>query len=372
MMRNSFLRAILFWLGIFELLASWRGWCGLSWMGRARGAGLVALLPPLVLAGMPPGRARQALSLLLAAPVALAIQVAASSLRNRALDPVSRLRPGAHRDRVVTDLQIAMSEGYLPAIEIAPAAGARMVVCLLHGSGDHKTAYTWWMVDALLARGIATLLVDLDGHGDNPRVQRFPEITEDVTAAISWLRERYARVGVLGLSLGGCVAARAIADGAPADALVLMEAPPRLQFTRADMWREGMSLLYPSALVVFQDCTAYQIARTWSTAPIRAAISTWDLIDALDLLGSLPRISAPLLALYGGSDAIVKPPQALQVRDALPAGATFRLVPGASHLTLFLRPDIQQAVAAWFQQTMTEPPYEQKGIGTPSQPLIHR
>jgi pimeloyl-ACP methyl ester carboxylesterase len=352
-MGNSFLRAIVFWLGLFEFLAGWRGWRGLSWTGRRHGATLAALLPPLALVGMPGGRAGRALSLILAAPVALVMQVAAASLRNRALDPLSRLRPGPHSDRIVTDLHIAMPEGYLPAIEIAPQAGTTMAVCLLHGSGDHKTAYTWWMVDALLAHGIATLLVDLDGHGDNPRMQRFPEITEDVTAAVGWLRERYAHVGVLGLSLGGCVAARAVADGASVDALVLMEAPPRLQFTRADMWREGLSLLGPSALATFQDCTAYQIARSWSTAPIRAAISTWDLIDALDLLGSLPRISAPLLALYGGSDAIVKPAQALQVRDALPHDAAFRLVPGASHLTLFVRPDIQQAVAAWFQQAMT-------------------
>jgi len=356
-MRRSFLRAILFWLGVFELLAGWRGWRGLSWLGRARGSMPAAPLLPLALAGMP-----GALSLLVAAPVALAIQVAAASLRNRALDPLPRLRPGSHSDRVVTDLHIAMPEGHLPAIEIAPAAGTTMAVCLLHGSGDHKTAYTWWMVDALLARGIATLLVDLDGHGDNPRMQRFPQITEDVTTAVGWLRERYARVGVLGLSLGGCVAARAIADGAPADALVVMEAPPRLQFTRSDMWREGRELLRPNVLGVFQDSSAYHIARSWSTTPIRAEIGTWDLIDALDLLGSLGRISMPLLAVYGGSDAIVKPAQALQVRDALPAGATFRLVPGASHLTLFLRRDIQRAIAAWFEQSMDEP-HEQIGKG---------
>jgi pimeloyl-ACP methyl ester carboxylesterase len=167
------------------------------------------------------------------------------------------------------------------------------------------------------------------------------------------------------------VAARAIADGAPVHALVLMEAPPRLQFTRADMWREGQALLRPSTIAIFQDCTAYQIARTWSTTPIRAMISTWDLIDALDLLGSLPRISAPLLALYGDSDAIVKPAQALQVRDALPPGAAFRLVPGASHLTLFLWLDIQREVAAWFLQAMAEPPREQKAIGSFNQSPTH-
>src|SRR5262245_52042726 len=146
-MSNSLLRAIIFWLGLFELLASWRGWRGLSWLGGRRGATLAAPVPPLALAGLSGGRAWRALSLLLAAPVALAIQVAAASVRNHALDPLLRLRPGPHSDRVVTDLHITMSEGYLPAIEIAPRSGAAMAVCLLHGSGDHKTAYTWWMVD---------------------------------------------------------------------------------------------------------------------------------------------------------------------------------------------------------------------------------
>ena len=353
-MNMSFARAIVFWVGIFELLAGWRGWSGLSWRGSRRGKLLVAALPPLALAGMPGGRQRRALFLVLAAPVALLVQVLAASLRKRRLDPLARMRPGLHSDRVVTDVHIRMPEGYLPAIEIAPAAGSHMAVCLLHGSGDNKTAYTWWMVDALLERGIASLLIDLDGHGENPRPQRFPQMLEDVTVPVAWLRERYARVGVLGISLGGCIAARAVADGAPADALVLMETPPKLEFTRADMWREAQSLLRPRVLAIFRDSTAHQIARTWNTAPIRAEISTWDLIDALDLVGSLPRISAPLLAVYGGSDAIVKPGQAQQVRNALPPGATFRLVPGASHLSLFLRPDIQQLVAAWFYEKMAK------------------
>ena len=352
-MKASFGRALVFWLGVFELLAGWRGWRGLSWLGLRRGELLAAALPPVALAGMRGGRLGRALMLVLAAPLALLIQLLAASLRNRALDPLRRLRPGLHAGRVVTDVHISMPEGYLPAIEIAPAAGGHMAVCLLHGSGDHKTAYTWWMVDALLGHGIATLLVDLDGHGENPRPQRFPQMIEDAAVPVGWLRQRYARVGVLGLSLGGCIAARAVADGAPADALVLMEAPPRLEFTRADMWREAWSLLRPRVLDIFRDSTALQIARSWATAPIRAQISTWDLIDALDLLGSLPRIGVPLLALYGGSDAIVKPRQARQVRDALPPGATFRLVPGASHLSLFLSQETQQQVADWFGDRMT-------------------
>jgi alpha-beta hydrolase superfamily lysophospholipase len=344
---SALARALLFWLGALEWLAGRQGWWGLSWLGRGSQRTLVGplLAAPL---GMPGGRWRHALSFILAAPLALAIQIGASSLRNRRADPRAGLRPGTHPGRRVEHVHIAMDEGFLPGILAAPGTETAAAVCILHGSGDHKGAYTWWMVDALLAQNIAVLLIDLDGHGENPRTQQFPAILDDVRAATDYLRARYRRVGVLGISLGGCIAARAVADGTPVDALVLMEAPPLLHFTRADMRREALALAHWPAMQVFRNTSVHQIVDTWSTAPIRAAISTWDLIAALDLLGSVKRIQAPLFLLYGGRDAIVKPAQAAEVRDAAPPHATFSIVPGASHLTLFLRRDVQERIARWF------------------------
>jgi pimeloyl-ACP methyl ester carboxylesterase len=351
-MLKLFGRALLFWLALFEFLVGHRGWWGLSWIGLRFPRWP---LLPLLLAiwfGERAGRRRTALALALAAPAALAVQVAASSRRNRALNPILRLQPGSHVDRMVEELRIPMSEGYLPGLHVAPQSGATKAVCILHGSGDNKTAYMWWPADALLAQGIAVLLVDLDGHGENPRPQRFPQIVEDVAAAVGWLRERYECVGVLGISLGGCVAARAVAGGVDVDGLVVLEAPPHLHFTRADMRREALALARLRHLHVFNDSTVEHIARTWSTAPIRAEISTWDLIDALDLLGSLPRIGAPLLLVYGANDAIVKRSQAEQAHRSAPHGAAFRLVPGASHLTLILNRDVLREIAEWFASVM--------------------
>jgi alpha-beta hydrolase superfamily lysophospholipase len=347
-MLNLFGRALLFWLSLFELLADRRGWRGLAWLGRGFPHGLLVALPVAALFGVRGGRGRLAASLALAAPVALLLQIAASSLRNRGLNPLLRLRPGQFDDRTVTDIRIPMREGYLPALHINPRSGATLAVCILHGSGDHKTAYTWWLVDVLLERGIAALLIDMDGHGENPRTQSFPEITEDAAIAVGWLRERHERVGLLGISLGGCVAARAVADGVAVDGLAVLEAPPVLGFTRSDVRHEALALARPSLLNIFSDCTLYQIVRIWSSTPIRARISTWDLIAALDLLGSLTRITVPTLLLYGANDAIVKPAQAEQVRRAAPAGATFVLVPGASHLTLILDPAVLRRIGDWF------------------------
>ncbi len=343
-------RALLFWLALFELIAGWRRWWGLSWLGPALPRGL--LLPLLVVfKGRRASRGSWVASLALALAPALLIQIAAASLHNPRLNPLLRLRPGRYEHYTIDRLDIPMREGHLPVLHIIPRGGASAVVCVVHGSGCDKSSYAWRLVDTLVARGLALLLIDLDGHGENPRAQSFPAIIEDANVAVAWLRERYQRVGLLGVSLGGCVAARAVADGVAVDALVVLEAPPLLRYNQADVYREALALARPYLLDIFNDCTVQVLIKAWEYPPIRAAISTWDLIEALDVCGSLARIDTPLLLVYGASDAIVKPDQAAEVWAALPAHATFHLVPGVSHLTMILTPEVLRIVGEWLERT---------------------
>jgi pimeloyl-ACP methyl ester carboxylesterase len=235
------------------------------------------------------------------------------------------------------------------------------VVCYLHGSGSNKYAYTWAVTDALLAYGLAVLLVDLDGHGESPQVQDFPQILHTATGAVAWLRARYERVGVIGTSLGGCIAARAVAAGAAVDALVLLEAPPLLRLTRQDVRMEAWGLLRPTVLRLLHDASPYHLVHTWtSSPPIRARISTQRLIEALDLLDSLQRIGEqegpPLLAVYAENDAIVPREQAERVRRALPAWAGFHLLPGASHLSLVVDWRMRRLVSEWLHHHLLTQP----------------
>jgi pimeloyl-ACP methyl ester carboxylesterase len=343
-----FFRALLFWLTLFELIAGWRRWWGLSWLGSAPPRGL--LLPLLAaLRGQRASTGRWAAGLALALPPALLLQIAAAGLRNPQLNPLLRLRPGRYEIYTIDRLDIPMRDGYLPALHVVPRGGARAAVCVLHGSGCDKTSYAWRLVDTLIGRGLALLLIDMDGHGENPRAQSFPAITENAEVAVTWLRERYAGVGLLGVSLGGCVAARAVADGVAVDALVVLEAPPLLHYTQADEYREAIALLRPYLLDIFNDCTVQALIKAWEYPPIRAAISTWDLIVALDVSGSLAQIDTPLLLVYGTSDAIVKPDQAAQVWAVLPAQAVFHLLSGVSHLTMILTPQTLSILGKWLE-----------------------
>jgi alpha-beta hydrolase superfamily lysophospholipase len=342
--------ALFGWLSLFELLAALFGlrglllthpqvWCAVGWLlvwharhlRRSGTAGWLTLLPALL--------------------PALLLHLLLATLRNRQLDPRRRLLPGSYADREITRLDVPTATGPVPALHIVPVGGTHAAVCVAHGSGCNKTFYAWELVDALLARGLALLLIDLDGHGESCRPQAFPDIVQNIVGPVAWLRARYERVGVIGNSLGGCVAARAVADGTAVDALVLLEAPPWLQLSRRQVAREVVGLLQPAIVRLTRAGSPYWIARAWESPRIRARIGTRELIDALDLPGSLRRITAgglpatgydtdrlPLLLIYGAWDAIVSPQQAAQVRQAVPPGGTFHLLRYATHLSLPIDP----------------------------------
>lgn len=335
------------WLGLLELLAGVAGLRGLSWGGRLGWIGAMALAR-----GKEPGA-----GLMLAAlPVALLLQIGLASLRWWRLNPLEQLRAGAYAGRTISRIDIAGKHGPVPALLIEPEGEATAALLVAHGSGCDKTFYAWRLADAAVERGAALLLIDLDGHGESPRPQSFPQIIESVAGPARWLRERYGRVGILGMSLGGAVAARAVAEGAPCDALAIWAAPAQLRLDAAAYRQvqihEATRLARPQLLHLFRDGSLPHIVGAWRTSGIRASIGTWDLFDALDLLGSLQRIGVrpdrpPLLLYYAGRDAIVGLEQAEAVREATAGWGEYRLVRGASHISLPIEEAVIGGTVGW-------------------------
>ncbi|WP_167160740.1 alpha/beta hydrolase [Streptomyces sp. MBT27] len=119
-------------------------------------------------------------------------------------------------------------------------------VLLLHGGG--LTAHTWDYV-CLGLRGAARLIaLDLRGHGDSGWSDdyRIATMAEDVIAAADHLG--FDRVRLVGMSLGGVVAAHA-ADTHPdrVDRLVLVDVAPGVDFESTGRMREFMAGLGPVA-----------------------------------------------------------------------------------------------------------------------------
>lgn len=113
-----------------------------------------------------------------------------------------------------------------------PARGTGVLLCPPFGWNDvtsYRARRAW--AERLAADGYPTLRFDFPGAGDSGGVpgdaDRLGTWSRSIAGAAAWLRASTSceRVALVGLGLGGLVAGKAIADGAPIDDLVLWAAP---------------------------------------------------------------------------------------------------------------------------------------------------
>lgn len=333
-------------------------WDGVAAVQRWRGLRLTALAPHhafaiatlaslLYVAALwfSADRSRTVAWSLLALPLLVLLVVA----WGRRVQPQAWSSAGTWDAHRTTSVQIPLDDGYIPALLFEPTAGSDAAVLVLHGAGAHKAYYSWPLIDGMLLAGLAVCAIDIDGHGDSPRVLEFPAVLDNIAASVHWLRERWGFVGVVGVSLGGCIAARAVADRVAIDALALLEAPVDAQVTRLSRRNEHWTVVRRATWELHQYAGTLPLITGWRTAPTRTRIGTLDLIRRLDLLGSVARVGCPLLLVYGGGDLIVPVQQARMVADAAPLNTPLHIIAGATHLSLPIDGRAVRITADWLR-----------------------
>lgn len=268
---------------------------GLAYLERAEGAG------PSVTAGEYLLTAARWFHLATLAPYAEAGRAAAAA--DRALGRALAMRePGARR---------LTGEGFTGWLR-GPADAPGTVV-VVPGLDSAKEEFLD-LVDALLARGLAVFAMDGPGQG--------------VLAATTAMRADYeqvvgrvvdalgvARVGLVGLSLGGYFAARSAASEPRVAAVATVSGPFRLD------WAE---LPQPVRDIMARRTGGADAAREFA--------------GQVDLTDLAPRIAAPLLVVDGGKDVIPGVTNGEPLARLAPHG-TYLSVPHGDHLLGNARPD---------------------------------
>ncbi len=338
------------WLLIAEGGTSALGWRGLSIVGARWPAALVPLAALVgwrllwQLDSAPKGER------VLARVAGIAAWAGLAVWRQRARTPATVFTIGERDGRRISTVEIAMSEGHLPGLLVEPIRHTDVGVLVLHGAGADKGYYSWPLLFGLARAGFAACAIDVDGHGASPRVLQFPDVLEDVEVGVRWLRERYGTVAVVGISQGGCIAARAVADGVDVHALVLLEAPITIDVTKAVERREMRTVALPAAWALHRDLGTLGMICGWYGTPVRTRIGTVDLIKRLDIVDSVRRIGAPLLLCYARNDAVVPLAQARTVAAAAPPGTPLVIVPAATHLSLPIDQRTIRHIVRWLRQ----------------------
>lgn len=205
-----------------------------------------------------------------------------------------------------------------------PAAGtARATVLQVHGNAANVTNHAA-LVAWLPAAGFNVFCFDYRGFGRSDGSPSLNGVVADTRAALAEARRRNTGLPlvVLGQSLGGATAVRALAQEAALDVklVILDSAFASYRGIARDAASGGpLALLAPLALHALPP-------------------------EADDPLAALPRITAPVLLLHGERDGVIP----IQHSERLHAAATSHKqlirVAGGQHLDALSRPDVRARV----------------------------
>ena len=352
-------------LGMMQARVAWRGLRGLSLtrghrvLGSLLGAALIA--GGLLLAVARPLTV-VALCALPAAVTAMLLLAALSSWINRDLHPPDARTPGP--DDPWTCERAWFSDGGLhrPALYLRPFRPSGAAVCWVHGTGDGKAHYKWSIARALTRRGIGVLTFDLPGHGEHPRPFSLPGALTVVPAALDYLAGRpdvdAGRVGLMGVSLGGALAIRALAEAGPSGpgpaAVCLLQTPCALWLSLGLYAREALGVAALPALALFVDTSVANLLQCYRSHP-RARFAQpiewiFDDLAPARYVARLPRV--PLLFVYGRRDAIAPPHHGRRLYARAKGDKEWQLVRGASHLSLIFAEETAKRVGEWFARRL--------------------
>jgi fermentation-respiration switch protein FrsA (DUF1100 family) len=182
-----------------------------------------------------------------------------------------------------------------------PEAPPRLTILVFNGNAGNR-AHRAPLAASLRSHGLQVMLTDYRGYGGNPGAPREDGLAADAQAALAYLMSRpevdRSRIVYFGESLGSAVAVRLAVEHRPA-ALIL-----RSPFTSlTDVGRHHYPLL-PVRLLLRDRFASIEIAH---------------------------RITAPVLVIAGGRDAIVPIEQTRRLYAAVTAPKTLLELPDADH-----------------------------------------
>lgn len=239
------------------------------------------------------------------------------------LPAAATVLPGAEDVRFPTADGLTLNGWFVPE-----AGGTRRATVLMfNGNGDNRAGRA--PLAAELSRaGLAVLLVDYRGYGDNPGSPSESGLLADTRAARAYLDRRADvdpdRIVYFGESLGAAVALQLAVERPPA-ALVL---------------RSPFSSLADAGQVHYP------------LLPVRALLK-----DRFDSIRHIRRLQTPVLVVAGERDTIVPPGQSRRIARAAPNLKGFVLVEGADHNdpALFTGEQVITAVTAFVHETVAAP-----------------
>lgn len=279
---------------------------------------------------------RAAISVLLAALLLLGFAGAALGVGEWLSHPATRRIGPPPPDFPAREVRIDTAPSGHVAGWFAPGLPGKGAVLLLHGVRADRTQMLG-RARFLHREGYATLLVDLQAHGESTgeRITFGAREAAGVRVALDFLRQQSPgeKAAVIGVSLGA--ASTVLAGLSPAPHAVVLES---MYPTIEDAVGNRLTMVLGPAGPVLSGPLLWQL-------PLRAGVAASD----LQPIGHIARLGAPLLIASGAQDRHTTWAETARLFDAAAQPKELWRVDGAAHVDLhaFDAPAYEQRILAF-------------------------
>ena len=221
----------------------------------------------------------------------------------------------------------------------APARSAAVVVC--PGFFQSKDTATFQRMCGAIAKTCDVLAMDFRGHGRSGGLYTFSSREDaDLEAVLAWAQPRYARLGILGFSMGGAIAINTLSHhpGVVCN-LIAVSAPSSFGEIEFQFWTpEAMR----TGLQGFEAGAGCRPGSVW--LPKARPVDTIRQLQGL-----------PMLFVHGTRDVIVGEPHSHRLFAAASEPKRLEIIEGGSHAEALFR-DAPEAFISltrgWWEETL--------------------
>ncbi|MEO6800852.1 MAG: lysophospholipase [Rhodanobacter sp.] len=232
-------------------------------------------------------------------------------------------KSGGDADTQASTTWLGMADGQPLLLRDWPQPHARGAVLIVHGLGEHSGRYVR-LASWFNQRGYAVRSYDQRGHGESPGRRGALRHRDDLLSDLATVYRDYAGASacpplLLGHSMGGLVAARAVLDGGVLPPALVLSSPALRSWESPRMIRLAglLSRLLPNLplrngldadklahdVQVVADYRRDPLQHGWITPRLADFIFT----DGAACIADATRLDVPTLLLVADSDELVDP-----------------------------------------------------------------
>ncbi|MBI4342021.1 MAG: alpha/beta fold hydrolase [Candidatus Omnitrophica bacterium] len=222
--------------------------------------------------------------------------------------------------------------------------GRQAAVIVCPGFFQSKDTPTFQHLSQALAESCDVIAMDFRGHGRSGGRYTFSaQEPADLDAVLGWARARYARLAVIGFSMGGAIAINTLSHSpAQVHGLIAVSAPSTFEAIEFQFWT-------PEAIR-----TGLQgWERGAGCRPGNLLLSKERAVDHVSQLAPIP-----LLFIHGTRDVIVGVDHSRRLYAAASEPKRLEILEGGSHAEALFRDDPDRFVSlinSWLAQTLPPP-----------------